>query len=108
MSKYYSLDLRRRAARFCLKHDSGRTAETFLICRATAVRWADKLSKTGDVAIGKMGGHRRRILEPHEDWIRERIAAESHVSLRRFRRNSMIAELLSVMALCNGPFTGLA
>jgi transposase len=85
MSKYFSLDLRRRAARFCLKHGSGRTAETFLIGRATAVRWADKLRKTGDVAIGKVGGHRRRILEPHENWISERIAAESHVSLRRLQ-----------------------
>lgn len=85
MSKYYSLDLRRRAARFCLKHGSGKTAETFSIGRATAVRWADKLRRTGDVAIGKVGGHRRRILEAHEDWIRERIAAESHVSLRRLQ-----------------------
>ena len=51
MSKYYSLDLRRRAAGFCLKHGSGKTAETFSIGRATAVRWADKLRRTGDVAI---------------------------------------------------------
>jgi transposase len=85
MSKYYSLDLRRRAARYCLKHGSGKTAETFSIGRATAVRWAAKLRETGDVAIGKVGGHRRRILEAHEDWIRERIAAESHVSLRKLQ-----------------------
>ena len=49
------------------------------------MRRADKLRKTGDVAIGKAGGHRRRILEAHGDWIRERIAAESHVSLRRLQ-----------------------
>jgi putative transposase len=85
MSKYYSLDLRRRAARFCLKHGSGKTAEAFLIGRATAVRWADKLRKTGDVAIGKVGGHRRPVLGAHENWIRERIASESHVSLRRLQ-----------------------
>jgi transposase len=85
MSKYYSLDLRRLAARYCLKHGSGNTAETFSIGRATAVRWAAKLRKTGDVAIGKVGGHRRPVLEAHEDWIRERIALESHVSLRRLQ-----------------------
>lgn len=85
MSTYYSLDLRRRAARYCLKHGSGKTAETFSIGRATAVRWADKLRKTGDVAIGKVGGHRRPILEAHEGWIRDRIASESHVSLRKLQ-----------------------
>ena len=43
------------------------------------MRWAFKLRQTGDVAVGKVGGHRRLVLEAHEDWIRERIAAESHV-----------------------------
>ena len=85
MSKYYSLDLRRRAAAYCLKHGSGRTAETFSIGRATAVRWAAKFRATGDVAIGKVGGHRRPVLEGHEDWLRQRLAAESHVSLRKLQ-----------------------
>lgn len=85
MGKFYSLDLRRRAAGFCLQHGSGKTAETFSIGRATAVRWADKLRKTGDVAVGKVGGHRRPLLEAHEGWLRERIASESHVSLRRLQ-----------------------
>ena len=85
MSAYYSLDLRRRAARYCLKHGSGKTAEIFSIGRATAVRWASKLRQTGDVAVGKVGGHRRPVLEAHEDWISQRIASESHVSLRRLQ-----------------------
>jgi transposase len=85
MSTYYSLDLRRRAARYCLKHGSCRTAEIFSISRATAVRWAQKLRQTGDVAIGKVGGHRKPVLECHTDWLRERISRESHVSLRRLQ-----------------------
>ena len=85
MSAYYSLDLRRRAARYCLQHGSGKTAEIFSIGRATAVRWASKLRQTGDVAVGKVGGHRRPVLEAHEDWMRQRIASESHVSLRRLQ-----------------------
>ena len=85
MSTYYSLDLRLRAAGYCLKHGSGKTAEAFSIGRATAVCWAFKLRQTGDVAVGKVGGHRRLVLEAHEDWICERIAAESHVSLRRLQ-----------------------
>ena len=68
-----------------MQHGSGRTAEVFSIGRATAVRWADKLRRTGDVAIGKVGGHRRPVLAAHEDWMRERIATESHVSLRKLQ-----------------------
>jgi transposase len=85
MSKYYSLDLRRRAAAYCLKYGSGKTSETFSIGRATAVRWAAKFRATGDVAIGKVGGHRRPVLEGHEDWLRQRIGSESHVSLRKLQ-----------------------
>ena len=85
MRKYYSLDLRRRAAAYCLKHGSGKTAEAFSIGRATAVRWAAKFRATGDVAIGKVGGHRRPVLETHEDWLRTRLASESHISLRQLQ-----------------------
>jgi transposase len=85
MSKYYSLDLRRRAAAYCLKHGSGKTSEAFSIGRATAVRWAAKFRATGDVAIGKVGGHRRPVLEQHEDWLRTRLASESHISLRKLQ-----------------------
>ncbi len=108
MNKYYSLDLRRRAARFCLKHGSGRTAETFLIGRATAVRWADKMQKTGAVAIGKIGGHRHPVLEYHEDWVRDRIASETHVSLRRLQAELNERGIIVGMGLCDEPFTGLA
>jgi transposase len=43
------------------------------------------LRKTGDVAIGKVGGHRQPLLAAHENWLRERIASQSHVSLRRLQ-----------------------
>ena len=85
MSKYYSLDLRLRAAAYCLKHGSGKTAEVFSIGRATAVRWTAKFRATGDVAIGKVGGHRRPVLEGQEEWLRQRFASQSHVSLRKLQ-----------------------
>jgi transposase len=85
MSKYCSLDLRRRAARSCLKHGSGKTAETFSIGRATAVRWAAKFRATGDVATGKVCGHRKPVLLGYEDWLRQRMSAESHTSLRKLQ-----------------------
>jgi putative transposase len=33
------------------------------------------------VAPGKMGGHRKRILEPHRDFIVERIGHTPHLTL---------------------------
>lgn len=34
---------------------------------------------------GKMGGHRRRVLEPHRAFIVERISQEPHVTLHRLK-----------------------
>lgn len=82
MSKYYSLDLRRRAAIFGLKHGSVKASALFQISRATAVRWASQLRQTGKVSIGKVGGHRKSLLENQEDWLRQRIKSEAHVTLR--------------------------
>jgi transposase len=82
MSKYYSLDLRRRAAAFGLKHGSVKVSAVYQISRATAVRWASQLRQTGKVSIGKVGGHRKPLLESQEDWLRQRIKSESHVTLR--------------------------
>lgn len=82
MSKYYSLDLRRRAAAFGLKHGSVKASALYQISRATAVRWASQLRQTGKVSIGKVGGHRKPLLESQEDWLRQRIKSEAHVTLR--------------------------
>lgn len=82
MSKYYSLDLRGRAAAFGLKHGSVKASALYQISRATAVRWASQLRQTGKVSIGKVGGHRKPLLESQEDWLRQRIKSEAHVTLR--------------------------
>ena len=82
MSKYYSLDLRKRAAAYGLKHGSVKASALFQISRATAVRWASQLRQTGKVSIGKVGGHRKPLLEGQEDWLRQRISGEAHVTLR--------------------------
>ena len=85
MSKYYSLDLRKRAAAYGLKHGSVKASALFEVSRATAVRWASQLRKTGKVSIGKVGGHRRPMLASQEAWLRERISGEAHVTLRRLQ-----------------------
>ncbi|ESZ24661.1 hypothetical protein X733_31765 [Mesorhizobium sp. L2C067A000] len=36
---------------------------------------------TGSVAPGKMGGHRKRVLEPHRAFIEARIRGTPHLTL---------------------------
>ena len=51
-------------------------------------RWSSGHSvtgETGSVAPGKMGGHRRRILEPHRAFIIERINQTPHLTLHRLK-----------------------
>jgi transposase len=38
-----------------------------------------------DVALGKMGGHRRRVLEPYRAFIIGRIEQTSHLTLHRLK-----------------------
>jgi transposase len=84
MSKLYSLDLRERVAAFAVaKGSTNLAAQTFSVSKATAVRWAKQLRESGNVAIGKVGGHRPVILRNERDWLAARIAAEPHVSLRK-------------------------
>jgi transposase len=37
------------------------------------------------VSPGKIGGHRRPVLEPYRDFIVQRIAQEPHVTLHRLK-----------------------
>jgi putative transposase len=45
------------------------------------VKWSQRLRATGSVAPGKMGGHRKPILEPHRTFILERIGQVPHLTL---------------------------
>ena len=84
MVRPYSDDLRKRVAARVVGGESVRSvAAAFTVSVASAVRWSQLWrSKDGDVRSGKMGGHRKRILEPHRDWVQARIAREPEVTLR--------------------------
>ncbi len=84
MVRPYSEDLRKRVAARVVAGESVRSvARLFMVSVASAVRWSQLWrAKDGDVRPGKMGGHRKRILEPHRAWVRERIAREPVVTLR--------------------------
>lgn len=50
-----------------------------------AVKWSQRYRATGSVAPGKMGGHRKRVLEPHRAFIVERINQTSDLTLHRLK-----------------------
>jgi putative transposase len=60
-------------------------AERFGVAVSTVVKWSQRYRRTGSVSPGKMGGHRRRVLEPYRGFLVERIAREPHVTLHRLK-----------------------
>jgi transposase len=89
MSRAYSIDLRERVVADMMSGSSARAAAgRFGVSVATAVRWAQRYRRTGGVAPGKLGGHRKPILLPEREWLLGRIAAEPDLTLR-----GLLAEL---------------
>ena len=82
MTAPLSNDLRERVVAAIEAGESCRTvAARFGIAASSAVKWSQRYRATGTVAPGKMGGHRKRILEPHRTFIIEQINQTSHLTL---------------------------
>lgn len=82
MSKPYSNDLRVRVVAAVNAGETCRVvAKRFDVGVSSVVRWSQRLRATGSVAPGKMGGHVRPVLEPHRDFIVERINQTPHLTL---------------------------
>jgi len=75
MAKPYSNDLR---ARVVAAVESGglsrhQAAAHFDVAASTAIKWLQRLHRTGDIAPGQMGGHKPKAIRgAHEDWLIER------------------------------------
>lgn len=82
MTRPLSNDLRERVVNAIDAGESCRSvAARFGIAVSSAVKWSQRYRATGSVAPGKMGGHRKRILEPHRAFIVERITRTPHLTL---------------------------
>lgn len=89
MSRAYSIDLRERVVAAMSDGASARAAAArFGVSVASAVRWSQRHRRTGSVAPGKLGGHRKPILLPEREWLLARLAAEPDLTLR-----GLLAEL---------------
>ncbi|MBY3158026.1 ATP-binding protein [Rhizobium laguerreae] len=86
MTRPLSNDLRERVVAAIEAGQSCRSvAARFGIAVSSAVKWSQRYRSSGSVAPGKMGGHRKRVLEPHRAFIVERINQTPHVSLHRLK-----------------------
>ena len=86
MTRPYSNDLRERVVSAVLSGESCRAvAVRFGVAVSSVVKWSQRYRATGSVAPGKMGGHRRPLLEPHRAFIVERISQTPHLTLHRLK-----------------------
>jgi transposase len=86
MTRPYSNDLRERVVSAVDAGDSCRAVATrFDVSVSSVVKWAQRYRRTGSVAPGKMGGHRRRVLAPYRDFIADRLNQEPHLTLHRLK-----------------------
>jgi len=86
MSRPLSMDLRERVVAAVLAGETCRSvAARFGIAVSSVVKWSQRHRATGSVAPGKMGGHRKPVLEPHRAFILDRIAQTPHLTLHRLK-----------------------
>jgi len=82
MTRPLSNDLRERVvAAVCGGESCRSVASRFGVAVSSVVKWWQRYRATGSVAPGKMGGHRKRVLEPHRAFIQKRIAETPHLTL---------------------------
>ncbi len=82
MSRPLSNDLRERVVAAVVSGESCRSvALRFGVAVSSVAKWSQRYRATGSVKPGKMGGHRKRVLEPHRAFIKERISQTPHLTL---------------------------
>ena len=82
MTAPLSNDLRARVVGALEAGESCRSvAARFGVAVSSAVKWSQRYRMTGSVAPGKMGGHRKRVPEPHRAFICERVAQQPNLTL---------------------------
>ena len=86
MTRPLSTDLRKRVVAAILDGESCRSvASRFGVAVSSVVKWSQRYRATGSVVPGRMGGHRRRLLEPHRAFIMEQIGRTPHLTLHRLK-----------------------
>ena len=84
MTRPLSMDIRERAmARLAAGESTRTTAAALQVAVSSVVKWSQRRRATGSVAPARMGGNRRPVLDDGDRaFVRARMAAEAHVTLR--------------------------
>jgi putative transposase len=86
MARPLSTDLRERVVAAVIDGESCRAVSArFGVAVSSVVKWFQRYRATGSVAPGKMGGHRKRLLEPYGAFIKKRISQTPHLTLQRLK-----------------------
>jgi transposase len=86
MTRPLSTDLRERMVAAVLSGASSRQASArFDVAVSSVVKLMQRYRATGSVAPAKIGGHRKRVLLPHRDFIQERLKQTPHLSLHALK-----------------------
>jgi len=94
-----SQDLRVRFCRALDRGMSARGAAALLeVSPATGVRWAKAWREAGSIAPGKVGGHKRYVLESEREWLLARVA-EKDATLHELL--AMLREERGVVVCCD-------
>ena len=82
MTRPLSNDLRERVVAAVEAGESCRSvAVRFGVAVSSVVKWRQRYRATGSVSPGKVGGHRKRLLDPHRAFILERLGETPHLTL---------------------------
>jgi putative transposase len=86
MVRPLSNDLRERVVAAVVGGESCRlVASRFGVAVSSVVKWSQRYRATGSVTPGKMGGHRKPLLDPHRVFIKERISQTPHLTLHKLK-----------------------
>ena len=104
MTKPYSNDLRERVACSVLNGRSNReTAKLFGVSVASAVKWSQRLRRTGTAGAKPLGRKQPRLLAPEREWILGRLASMPDLTVRalvvELRERGVVASHVSVWRL---------
>ena len=86
MVRPLSNDLRKRVVTAVSKGESCRSvASRFGVAVSSVVKWSQRYRSTGSFEPGKMGGHRKPMLDPHRAFIVKRLNQTPHLTLHALK-----------------------
>ena len=93
MSAAYSQDLRNRVIDAVKKEGMSRraAAQRFGVSESAAIKWVQRVERTGSRKSLGMGGHRPEVLAPHHEFLMAMRAQQPDITLQALSRR-LLAE----------------